>query len=161
MCFALLAFPVLAELGESHVEKAGGYSLQAPKGWEFREFPGMKYQIAFGPASNSFSPNINVVDEAYDGSLNSYVDANAKSVEPVFEQYSLIRREAFATKSGLKGERLVTTSLQYKNKLRQTFYILPGRKGKYFVVTCSALAAGGESLDAPFEESMRSFELIK
>ena len=80
VCFVLLAFPVLAALGDSHVEKAGGFSLQAPKGWEFREFPGMKYQIAFGPASNSFSPNINVVDEAYDGSLKSYVDSNAKSV---------------------------------------------------------------------------------
>jgi len=121
----------------------------------------MKYQIAFGPTSSAFSPNINVVDEAYDGSLKSYVDGNAKSVEQLFEQYSLIKREAFATKSGLKGERLVTTSLQQQKKLRQTFYFFSNGKGKYYVVTCTALAAGGESLDVLFEESLRSFELIK
>jgi hypothetical protein len=161
VCFVLLVVPVYAALGDRHVEKAGGFSLQAPNGWVFREFPGMKYQIAFGPASSSFSPNINVVDEAFDGSLKSYVDGNAKSIEQLFEQYALIKREAFTTKSGLKGERLVTTSLQQKNKLRQTFYFFSGGKGRYYVVTCSTLAAGGESLDALFEESLRSFELIK
>lgn len=161
VCFILLAVPGYAALGDRHVEQAGGFSLQAPKGWQFREFPGMKYQIAFGPAANSFSPNINVVDEAFSGSLKSYVDENEKSVEKMFEQYKRIKRDAFTTKSGLKGERLVITSLQQKFQLRQTFYILQGGKGRYFVVTCSALAAGGEALDAVFEESVRSFELIK
>jgi hypothetical protein len=161
MCFVLLAVPVHAALGDRHVEQAGGFSLQAPKGWQFRDFPGMKYQIAFGPASNSFSPNINVVDEAYDGSLKSYVDGNEQSVKKLFEQYKRIKREAFTTKSGLKGERLVTTSVQQKNKLRQSFYFFPAGKGRYFVVTCSAHAAGGESLDAIFEESLRSFELVR
>lgn len=142
------------------VEQAVAFSMQAPKGWLFREFPGMKYQIAYGPVVNAFSPNINVVDEAYDGSLSSYVDANIKSLEKLFEKFTLIKRDTFVTISGIRGERMITTSLQMKNMLRQTFYIFPGSKGKYFVVTCSALAAGGELLDSLFEESIRSFRLI-
>ena len=69
--FFTAAYTVHAEVGDKHTEQAGGFSLRAPKGWQFREFPGMKYQIAFGPAAKSFSPNINVVDEAYGGSLKA------------------------------------------------------------------------------------------
>jgi hypothetical protein len=32
VCFVLLAAPVYAALGDRHVEQAGGFSLQAPKG---------------------------------------------------------------------------------------------------------------------------------
>lgn len=159
--FCFTAYVVHAEVGDRHSEKAGSFSLQAPKGWKFREFPGMKYQIAFGPASNSFSPNINVVDEAYDAPLKGYVDANLNTLKKMFEQFTLIKRDAFVTTRGMKGERLVVTSLQQKNLLRQTFYFLPGVNGKYFVVTCSALAAGGEALDSVFEESIKTFEIIK
>ena len=79
----------------------------------------------------------------------------------MFVQFTLIKREAFVTTSGLRGEKMVTTSLQQKNLLRQTFYLLPGIRGKYFVVTCSTLAEGGESHDAAFEESIKTFEIIK
>ena len=160
--FFTAAYAVHAEeVGDKHTEQVGGFSLRAPKGWQFREFPGMKYQIAFGPAAKSFSPNIGVVDEAYDGSLKSYVDANINSLKTIFVQFTLIKREAFVTTNSLKGEKIVTTSLQQKNLLRQTFYILPGTNGKYFVVTCSALAEGGELYDPMFEESLKTFEIIK
>ncbi len=161
LLFCLAPFVVHAEVGDRHFEKAGGFSLRAPKGWQFRDFPGMKYQVTLGPASNSFSPNINVVDEAYRGPLKSYVDANLDSLNKIFVEFRLIERGAFLTSSGVSGERVVTTSLQHKNRLRQTFYFLPGVNGKYFVVTCSALAAGGEALDAVFEESIKTFEIIK
>ena len=159
--FCLFAYAAYAEVGDRHIEQAGGFSLQAPKGWQFREFPGMKYQIAFGPAKNQFSPNINVVDEAYQGPLKSYVDANVKTLEKMFVQFKLIKRGPFVTTSGLKGERVITTSLQQKSLLRQTFYFMPGVNGKQLVVTCSALAQGGESLDSLFEESLKTFEIIK
>ena len=159
--FCFTSYAVHAEVGNRHSEQAGGFSLQAPKGWQFRELPGMKYQFAVGPASNSFSPNINVVDEVYEGSLKSYVDTNENAVNRIFEQFTLIKRDDFVTTRGIRGERLVTTSLQQKNLLRQTFYFLPGANGKYFVVTCSALAAGGEALDPVFEESIITFDITK
>ena len=162
VCFCFLAaYAAYAEVGDRHVEQAGGYSFQAPRGWQIRELPGMKYQIAFGPAENNFSPNINIVDEAYNGSLKTYVDANAQTLERLFVQFKLVKRHPFETTSGLRGEKAITTSVHQNNALRQTFYFLPGRKGSYFVVTCSTLAADGESFDPVFEESVKTFELIK
>ena len=158
-CFA--ADAAYAEIGDRHIEQAGSFSLRAPHGWQFRDFPGMKYQIASGPAANAFSPNINIVDEAYSGPLKSYVDENVKSLKKVFVQFTLVKREAFVTTSGVKGERMITTSLQQKSLLRQTFYFFPGARGKYLVVTCSALAEGGAALDSVFEESLRTFEITK
>jgi hypothetical protein len=152
---------VHADVGSRHIERAGGYSLQAPKGWEFREFPGMKYQIAFGQPKDAFAPNINVVDETYGGPLKTYVDLNLQSLEKLFVDFKLLRREAFVTASGVKGEKIIVTSLQQKNLLRQTFYFFPGPSGKYLVVTCSALAKGGEALDGLFAESLKTFELLK
>jgi hypothetical protein len=58
--FCLTAYVAHAEVGDRHSEKAGSFSLQAPKGWKFHEFPGIKYKIALGPALNSFSPIDNI-----------------------------------------------------------------------------------------------------
>jgi hypothetical protein len=150
-----------AAVGERHVEQAGGFSLQAPNGWEFREFPGMKYRFAFGPVKDGFSSNINVVDEIYKDSLKSYVDANIQNLKKALPQFKLIERKDFATNSGLKGEKLVTSSFQQQIALRQTFYFLPGPQGRQFVVTCTTLEAKGESLDAVFDESVKTFAFTK
>ncbi len=155
--FCFLCCAAHADVGDRHVERAGGFALRAPKGWQFREFPGLKYQVAFGPPKDSFSPNINVVDEAYSGSLKNYVDLNIETLKRVFVQFKLIEREAFVTTSGWRGEKVVTTSLQQRNLLRQTFYFFRGPKGKYLVVTCTTLAKGGQAFDRPFEESLKTF----
>ncbi len=157
--FFVAVFAAHAEVGDRHVEPAGSYALRAPKGWQFREFPGLKYQIAF-TAARGFSPNINVVDEAYGGSLKSYVDENTKTLKQIFAGFTLIKRAPFATASGMKGEKMVTVSQQQNSRLRQLFYFFAGRNGKYFVVTCSNLADQGDALDAAFDESMKTFELV-
>ena len=121
----------------------------------------MKYQIAFGPAKNSISPNINIVDEAYEGALKGYVDVNLENLRKIFVQFTLIKRDRFVTTKGLSGERMVTTSLQQNSLLRQSFYFFPGTNGKFLVVTCSASAKGGEALDSVFEESIKTIEINK
>jgi hypothetical protein len=150
-----------AAVGARHSEQAGGFSFQAPAGWQFREFPGMKFQIALGTPENEFAPNINVVDEEYQGSLQSYVDGNLETLRKVVPGFVLVNRHPFATKSGLQGEAVVAHTEQYNKLLRQTFYFIPGTNGKYFVVSCSALKEGGEKLDSTFEESVKTFEFIK
>jgi hypothetical protein len=159
ICFLLSIFSHAA-VGDRHIEQSGGFSFQAPTEWVFRDFPGMKYQIAFGPATNSFSPNMNVVDEVFDGSLNDYVKENEKAIEKMFDQYKLIKKSDFKTSKGLKGKKMITTSIQQKNVVRQIFYFFPGSHEKYFVVTCSTLAQDGDLLDSVFDESMQSFELL-
>jgi hypothetical protein len=162
VCFLWLAVnAAYAAVGDRHFEQAGAFSLQAPRGWQFRDYPGMKYQIAHGPVTDSFSPNINVVDEAYGGTFKSYVDASANALARAFVEFTLLTREAFVTANGLRGERLITTARQQKYLLRQTYYIFPGANGRFLVVTCSTLAAGGEKLDTVFEESLKTFELAK
>jgi hypothetical protein len=120
----------------------------------------MKYQIAFGTRDNGFTSNINVVDEAYQSSLENYVDANIETLEKVFQKFNLVKRGPFNTTSRLKGVRIITTSIQQNNLMRQTFYFFTGSKGRQLVITCSVLAKGGEAFDSVFEESLKTFELI-
>ena len=152
---------VHAEVGSRHTERAGGFSLCAPKGWIFKEFPGMKYQIAFGPVTSEFSSNINVVDEAFKGALKDYVDANLATLEKMMQDFRLIRRESLKTRGGVKMEKLIISCTQKKYSLRQVFYFLPGPRGRQFVITCSTVSDNGEQLDPIFEESVRTFEFTQ
>lgn len=160
LLFCLSICSAFADVGTRHSETAGGYSLQPPQGWIFHALPGMKYEFAFGPANNGFSPNINVVDEMYRGSLKDYVSLSKASLQKLFVEYKLQGQSHFVTSSGINGEKIITTSLQQKVRLRQIFYFLPDGKDKYFVITCSALASGGGALDASFEESVKSFTFL-
>jgi hypothetical protein len=153
-------FAAHAEVGDRHVEQSGGYALRAPKGWQFREFPGLKYQIAFFPVPGAFSPNMNIVDEGYGGPLKSYVDENTKTLQKMFTAFKLVKRAPFVTESGIQGEKMITTSQQQTTRLRQVFYFFTGSGGKYYVVTCSTPAEKGDALDAAFDESLRTFELV-
>ena len=156
----IAVFAVHAEVGDRHVEQSGGYALRAPKDWQFREFPGLKYQVAFIAMPGGFSPNLNVVDEGYGGPLKSYVDENAKTLQKMFTGFKLVKRAPFVTASGVKGEKMITLSQQQNSRLRQVFYFFPGRGGKYFVVTCSTPADKGDAFDAAFDESLKTFELV-
>ena len=148
-----------ADVGKRHRETAGGFSFCPPQGWTLKSFPGMKYSIAAGSPSNGFAPNINVVDEAAEMSLAAYVDANKKMLSKAFKSYKEVGKSEFKTNSGLKGTRLIIENDQGGTMLRQTFNFFSGTGDKKFVVTCSALASGGEKLDEVFEASLKTFVL--
>ncbi len=139
-----------------HVEKEGGYSFVPPEGWTVREFPGLKYQLAIGPAENQFASNINVVDEVYMGTVENYIKATKELLPKAIKKYRVLKQEPFKTASGIKTERLIIEGEQQGHLLRQTFYLFPTPK-KMFVVTCSTTSAGGEKLDANFESCMKTF----
>jgi hypothetical protein len=148
-----------ADVGKRHKETAGGFSFCPPQGWTIQSFPGLKYSIAAGPASNGFAPNINVVDEKAEMSLAAYVDANKKMLSKAFKGYKEVGKSDFKTASGLKGSRLIVQSDQNGTPLRQTFYFFAGSGDKKLVATCSALARGGTELDDVFEASLKTFAL--
>ena len=137
-------------------EEAGGFSYDPPAGWAIKEMPGLKYRIAAGPASGGFAPNINVVDAPSPGSLDAFADGNVEEAKRILRAQVLVR-EPFTTASGEKAVRAVLVSQQLGFSLRQTFYIFGSPSHKY-VVTCSALANGGEALDATFAASMKTFQ---
>ena len=143
-----------------HVEKDGGFSFVAPEGWTVREFPGQKYQIVFGPVENQFASNINVVEEAYTGTVDNYLKATKELLPKAIKKYRLIKQEPFKTTEGIKTQRLIIEGEQQGHLLRQAFYLFPSPT-KMFVVTCSTVSAGGEKLDVTFESSMKTFRFEK
>jgi len=141
-----------------HYEKAGGFSYDPPSRWQIAEFPGLKYRISHGPRANEFAPNINVIDEAFAGTLAAYVDLNLKNMGKVFAKMKILSREDFNTEDNQPVARILTENEQQGRMLRQTFFFIGSGKRKY-VVTCTALADGGEEFDAVFSESIKTFRI--
>jgi hypothetical protein len=141
-----------------HYEKSGGFSYDPPKGWEIVQFPGLKYRVSHGPSENQFAPNINVVDERFAGTLPEYVDLNVENMKKMFTDYTLLKREDFQTGDGQSAIRLIIEDKQQGRALRQTFCFF-GNSTRKYVVTCTALAEHGDSLDGVFAESMKTFRL--
>jgi hypothetical protein len=168
--FALLIALVASAGGTASAEnapaarrltEAGKFSFVPPGGWEIRTVPGLKYKVAVGPAAGGFAPNINVVDEAFAGTLDAYVQTNMTTVQKVFARSRLVLKpEQFTTTAGLQGVRSTLESEPQGKRLRQTFYSF-GNGATKFVVTCSTLADGGDKLAPVFEASLKTFRLEK
>jgi hypothetical protein len=141
-----------------HYEKAGAFSYDPPSGWQVVEFPGLKYRISHGPRENEFAPNINVVDEAFSGTLAAYVDANLQNLERLFVNLKVLSREDFRTQDNEAAVKVVTENEQQGRMLRQTFFFIGSGNRKY-VVTCTALADGGDKFDTAFAGSMETFRI--
>ncbi|MBU1168072.1 MAG: hypothetical protein KKD44_00765 [Proteobacteria bacterium] len=137
-------------------EKEGAFSYDPPAGWNVVEFPGLKYRIAHGPKENNFAPNINVVDEIFQGSLDDYVDANLKNMEELMVDFEIIKRKNFKTMDNVDAVFFVSENKQQDVMIRQHFFIIESGKRKY-VVTLSTRADGGDVLDDVFEKSMSTF----
>ena len=141
-----------------HYEKAGAFSYDPPPGWQVIEFPGLKYRISHGPRENEFSPNITVVDEAFSGILAGYVDANLQNMEKLFVNLKVLSREDFRTQDNEVAVKVVTENEQQGRMLRQTFFFIGSGNRKY-VVTCTALADGGDKFDTVFAGSAETFRM--
>ena len=141
-----------------HYEKAGAFSYDPPSGWQVIEFPGLKYRISHGPRENEFAPNINVIDEAFSGTLAAYVDANLQNMEKLFVNMKVLSREDFKTQDNESAVKILTENEQQGRMLRQTFFFIGSGNRKY-VVTCTALADGGDKFDTAFAESVKTFRM--
>jgi hypothetical protein len=76
------------------IEKAGKFSIKIPEAWETAEFPGLQYNVLVGPAEDGFTPNINFADEAFDGPLNTYVDAVIEQLKNLLgENVKVLQRD--------------------------------------------------------------------
>jgi hypothetical protein len=164
---ALFAFLFLTSVSKAQetiaplTEAEGGFSYSPPKGWKISEVPGLKYKLSVGTPANGFAPNINVVDEAFSGTLDEYVEANLKTMEGVFKGFKKLGKTSFDTKSGLKGVRVVIEDNQQDKILRQTFYFFERKDGKKAVVTCSVLVEDGAKYTTVFDISMSTFSVSK
>jgi hypothetical protein len=139
-------------------ETSGAFSYDPPPGWQIIDYPGVKYRLSHGSPENEFAPNINVVDEAFSGTLGAYVDANLESLERQVSNLKVLTREDFKTRDNEVAVKVVIENTQQGRNLRQTFFFLGSGNRKY-VVTCTALADGGARLDAVFAKSVATFRI--
>jgi len=141
-------------------EAGGRFSYDPPAKWEIASMPGLKYRIARGPRTGGFTPNINVVEESFTGSLEAYANGNITNMKKLFKSMKILSREDFKTNDDQPAVKLVIENVQQGMKLRQTFYFLGTGRSK-FVVTCTAPAKGGAKLDSLFEKSAATFRFHK
>ena len=154
-------YAVYAQTGARIVESSGNFSFQPPLNWTVTEFPGLKYRVAIGPTEGGFTANITFVDETFDGNLESYVDLSIVNMETFFQGFRLLNREKFRTNSGIVGEKVIANTNQQSFFLRQIFYFLPARNNTYFVIVGSVLDRVATRYLTIFDESIKTFELVR
>ena len=139
-------------------EKEGGFSFDPPDGWEILEMPGLKYHVTRGTLVNNFAPNINVVDETFEGSLEKYFDTKMESLKAMFKSFKLLEKKKITSDDGDTALVAVTENDIFGRTVRQTYYLFENGSRKYAVI-CTALAEGGEEFDALFEKTAKSFRM--
>ena len=142
-------------------EPSSGFKYMIPEGWTTAEFPGFKLKISRGVPSSGYAPNIVVVDEAFDGSVEDYVTACLGPMEKDDQGFKLLEKKPFNTDSGVKGIKLVFESKWDRKQLVQTQYYFEGIKGKMLVITCSVLPEDGPKFSQIFDSAMKTFEIIE
>jgi hypothetical protein len=119
----------------------------------------LKYRISHGPRENEFAPNINVVDEAFSGTLAAYVDANLQNMERLFVNLKVLGREDFRTQDNEAAVKVVTENEQRAYAPSDLFFI--GSRNRKYVVTCTALADSGDKFDTAFAGVWKHSECIE
>ena len=150
-----------AAIGQTKiVEKEGGFSFTAPKGWTVRTMSGLKYKIAVGPITSSFAVNINVVDEKFKGTVEQYSKGNQATLTKILPGYKKVSESPFQTALKLKGIKLVFTSKPQGKPLGQTAYCFRGKNETMFVVTCTSMLDVAPKYSKTFDETMKTFALL-
>lgn len=150
--------PTLERESERHYEPAGGFSYIPPAGWELVEASGAEYKVAVGPEQGDFRPNLVVVDEPFDGSLDEYVSTSLTHMGDFFEGFQVISQDEFVPLDGPAAVRFVVENAQGGRLLRHSFYCFDAGARK-IVLTGTQLAGTGASLEPTFDAAARTFRL--
>ena len=152
---------VFSQTGTRVVESSGNFSWQPPMNWTVSEFPGLKYMIAFGQIEEGFAVNINIVDEAYSGTLRSYVDQSIVQLRTFLQEFRLLERADFMTNSGIIGEKVTINAYQQGFFLRQILYFIPNTDNTIFIMIGSVPENVSTNFLTIFDESIKTFEFLK
>jgi TPR repeat protein len=161
----LLASLVNCQTNEAPMADFGGdgiFSYVPPKGWAVIKAPGMdlKYKVAVGQPVRGFSPNIAVVPEESEKSLDEYATLSLVTLKASLDGFTLLEKMDFQTSEGVRGIKLVTesdsTEGNSKSRLRQVYYLF--KSGPViFAAVCSRLAGDDKALDQAFDSAMKTF----
>ncbi|MBC8140892.1 MAG: hypothetical protein H7Y38_05565 [Armatimonadetes bacterium] len=102
-----LAAPGYAQTMVSSTE--AGFSYPLPAGWSAQTVPQSEYTVALVATRGGFTPNINVVREAFVGTVDAYFKASKKAFGQV-PTARIVSETRFTTKSGVRGWKMVYTN---------------------------------------------------
>ena len=150
------ALSVPAHAGPRVADAAGGFSYTAPNGWRAGSLPGSQYKVCYAKPVGGFAPNVNVVEENAPVSVSAYAPAALAPLQARMPGFRLISQSPFVTRAGLRGVRVVAEDAPAGRKLRQIFYLFPGR-GARKVVTASLPAAVAGQYVGAVDAAMKTF----
>jgi hypothetical protein len=138
----------------------GVFSYVPPSGWKVADFPGLKFKISHGNPVNGIAPNIVVVDEAYNKSLDDYTKDNTATIQKMFHGVKILGQTDFATSDGSRAikEIIERDDDLSKKRLRQVFYFYDAGDKK-LVATCTGLAETASAQDLVCDASMKTFSV--
>ena len=165
----LLASLVNCQTNEAPRPDFGGdgiFSYVPPKSWAVIKVPGMdiKYKAAVGPQVRGFTPNICVVPEESEKSLDEHATLSLDTLKASLEGFTLLEKMDFQTSDGVRGIKLVTesdsTEGNSKSRLRQVYYLF--KSGPIVLAAvCTRRAEDDKTIDQAFDSSMKTFRLTK
>lgn len=138
-------------------ELGGGYSLNPPENWTVKKFPGAAYKIVITQPVNNFSPNINLVDEEFCGSIEEYV---AESFEILQQGYNAKKiSETLFSADNADGIKLTADTEINGKKVRQIFYFFQNSLGQKVVVRASSGRRSASALEKEFDSILHTFRV--
>lgn len=163
----LLACGVFAQTPcQRHAEPAGGFSFCPPQGWIVAAKEGHKYKIIHRERSQSFTPNINVKEEASTYTLADYVNASVRMITTDYQKIGatsikMLEQTNFITANRTPGIK-ATFRTEYKGLIIRTLqYYFNGKDGQKLIVTCTFLEEEKAALDPVLERAMKTFQFDK
>lgn len=138
-----------------------GFSFPAPKDWSVVEAPGLKYKVALATPYKKFSPNIVVIDQTFDGTVEDYATQSIKTMPAQSPGSKFLNKTPFVTKDGTLGLKLAYKTVYNKDSLRQVFYLVPAKNKRMLVITLSSLWEQGLKYDAVTDAAMRNLVITK
>jgi hypothetical protein len=150
-----------ADKNKRYVEKKN-FSIAIPESWEAVKIKGYQYKILKGAFKNNFSPTINFVDEQFDGQFDAYIEYFMDQIDSIFgENREYIFHGEIKTEKGLTGRLMVITSFQQEMLIQFNYFIFPGDKGKYMIITCSNLASDNAGFNELYVNTVKTFEWLR
>jgi len=135
----------------------GGYSVNLPEGWTAGEFPGSPYKGLFGTRVNDFTPNINIQEQSYSGSMDSYIELNMKQIEKLMKAKK-INQSTFYAKNH-EGVKVVTNTQLNDLMLTQILYFFENPQGKKVSLIATSSRESGSQYGPVFDGIVGTFHM--
>lgn len=131
------------------------FSFNPPEGWEFKDRPGMYYEVAKAAPKDGFAQNITVVDVVFEGSIEEFLELAIPNMIKMLPSYIELDRRVFVSDSGLRAIKISGTFNLGSDRFHQSIFVFEKGRAK-FVVTASSLEKDAEALGPIIDKSMKT-----